>query len=123
MTWTFCRLAGTFCDDAGALLTDAAYSGHGEGLNNPDLEAVPNVGPIPGGLWSIGRPRVPVDHLGPLAMPLTPAPGTDALGRTALFIHGDNAALDHSASDGCLILPHDVRARIAESDDAKLMVV
>ena len=32
------------------------YSGHGEGKNNPAMQKVPNVGPIPVGKYTIGQP-------------------------------------------------------------------
>ncbi len=123
MPYTFDRQASTFTAPDGTLMYDDAYSGHGPGLNNPAMEAVSNVGPIPAGLWRVGDPLNPPDHLGPLAMPLAPAPGTDPKGRVALFIHGDNAAMNHTASDGCVILPHNVRATVAGGADRDLIVV
>lgn len=123
MPYTFNRADSLFLDPSGAILWHDAYSGRGDGLNNPAMQAVHNVGPIPVGQWHIGDPKVPPDHLGPLAMPLTPLPGTDACGRTALFIHGDNEAMNHTASDGCVILPRAVRKIIADGDDKELIVI
>jgi hypothetical protein len=105
-----------YCVTSGALTRDGdliatGYSGHGEGLNNPALEADPGVGPIPAGTWRIGPPE-PHPNLGPLAMPLTPL-GHDAHGRSAFFIHGDNAEVDHSASHGCIILSRLTRMSIS----------
>lgn len=113
---------------SGRLLHDGAvigigYSGHGVGLNNHAMQDQHGVGPIPCGLYTIGDPLDPPDHLGPLAMPLTPDAGNEMFGRSALFIHGDNAHLNHTASDGCLILPHGFRQQIADSDDDQLQVV
>jgi hypothetical protein len=113
MPYTFNRRASIFTAPDGIVMYNDAYSGHGPGLNNPDMETVHNVGPIPAGLWLIGDPLNPPDKLGPLAMPLTPAPGTDPKGRVALFIHGDKPAMNHTASDGCVILPRTVRAAVA----------
>ena len=31
------------------------YSGHGDGKNNPEKEKMKNVGPIPAGVWTIGK--------------------------------------------------------------------
>ena len=90
----------------------AGYSGHGAGLNNPAMEAVHGVGPIPAGRYRIGPPKDPVDHLGPLAMPLTPIDGNDAHGRSAFFLHGDNAEANHTASDGCVIMGPTIRAAV-----------
>jgi hypothetical protein len=123
MPFTFDRTGSLFLDAAGGILWHDAYSGHGDGLNNPAMQAVRNVGPIPAGLWHIGRPVTPPNHLGPLAMPLTPEPGTDALGRDGFFIHGDNEAGNYTASDGCVVLPRAARWAVAESDDRTLLVV
>ncbi len=125
MPFTFTRSASTVTDPEGRILSTDAYSGHGDGLNNPLWEAVLNAGPIPAGRWHIGAPKAPVDHLGPLAMPLTPMDGTDPQGRRALFIHGDNAAMDHTASDGCVILCRAARQVIADAvgtEDGVLIV-
>jgi YD repeat-containing protein len=49
--------------------------------------------------------------------------GNNALGRTLLRIHGDNAAHNHTASTGCIIEGPNVRNRIANSNDNCLKVV
>jgi hypothetical protein len=122
MPCTFKRDESTLYGPGGEILDRAAYSGHGDGLNNPHWEAVLNAGPIPAGRWHIGRPINPPDHLGIYAMPLSPMDGTDPMGRTALFIHGDNAKHNHSASDGCVIASLSARLCIAESEDRILVV-
>jgi hypothetical protein len=110
---------------SGQLLLDGkviakGYSGHGKGVNNADAEKERNVGPIPRGEYAIGavfqHPK-----LGPIVMRLTPV-GHDAHGRAGFLIHGDNAKMNQSASEGCIILGPDVRKRIAESDVKKLLV-
>lgn len=97
------------------------YSGNGDGLNNPSKEKVKDVGPIPAGLWTIG-PAFKHDSKGPTVMRLTPD-GHRAHGRDGFLIHGDNKKMDNSASEGCIILPLDVRKKIAESGVIKLRVV
>jgi len=96
------------------------YSGHGEGVNNGALEADPGVGPIPKGLWKIG-PAHTSPHTGPITMDLTPV-GHDAHGRTLFRLHGDNDALNHSASRGCIILGRALRLAISASGDDDLKV-
>lgn len=99
------------------------YSGHPpSGLNNPDMEQVRDVGPIPGGRWLIGTFRSD-PHLGPCVAPLTPLIPTDAFGRSGFFIHGDNANGNHSASDGCVILSLDLRERIRTGPVDSILVV
>ena len=96
------------------------YAGKGDGKNNPDKEAVKRVGPIPRGLWTIGKPREykkmancfdlnPVDH--------------DALGRSQFLIHGDSRTAPGTASEGCIILSPEVRKKIADSGVTRLRVV
>ena len=120
MTWRYEQSTGKLFRPTGHLVC-TAYSGHGDGVNNPEMEDVRGVGPIPRGRWIIGtaekHPR-----LGPLAMPLHPS-GHDAHGRSEFFIHGDNARGDRSASHGCIIVPRAVREDIAASADRQLDVV
>jgi type VI secretion system (T6SS) effector TldE1-like protein len=96
------------------------YSGKGEGKNKPDKEDVKNVGPIPQGLYTIGKAREYKKM--PDCFDLTPD-GHDAHGRTEFLIHGDSKTDPGNASEGCIILPPDVRKKIAETGVAKLRVV
>lgn len=121
MTYTYAQSTGKLTRDG--VTVGWCYSGHGIGLNSHTKEAVHGVGPIPCGEWSIGPPKDPIDHLGPLAMPLTPKPGNNAHGRSAFFMHGDNAEANHTASDGCIIANHDIRLAVAESGDHDLEVI
>lgn len=92
-------------------LVEIGYSGHGEGLNNSECQAIPDVGPIPVGLYKLGPVRDSI-RVGKLSIDLDPV-GHNACGRTALMIHGDNKKLDKSASHGCIILPRWVRQILA----------
>jgi hypothetical protein len=89
------------------------YSGHGEGLNNPDAQDQHGIGPAPEGFYNIGQAQTH-PHLGPLAMALLPLSGNQMFGRSAFYIHGDNAEMNHTASDGCLIFDHMTRQFIAD---------
>lgn len=93
-----------------------------DGVNNPALQHVPRVGPLPAGAYMMGEP---VEHtqLGPFALPLEPFADNRMHGRSGFYCHGDNFALNRSASDGCIIMPHDVRAEMWESEDHQLVVV
>jgi hypothetical protein len=99
------------------------YSGHGDGLNNPSMESVVNVGPIPRGDWTIGE-AVDDPKLGPLAMALIPYPQTNTFGRTSFFVHGDSLEYPglEEASHGCIILSRSIRELIAASPDRYLEV-
>jgi Tlde1 domain len=99
--------------------TVAGYSGTGAGRNNPAMQAVANVGPIPQGVYEIGLPYYD-GHLGPKVMALTPQPGTETFGRSLFRIHGNNAVND--ASHGCIILPPWIRDQIGALPDADRFV-
>lgn len=101
------------------------YSGAGSALDDPGAQDEQFKGPIPRGNWVIGPQQ---DHPLPrgktlwAAMKLTPAPG-NATERADFWIHGDTAAHNHTASEGCIALPRDVRDAIARSGDSRLEVV
>lgn len=135
MSWRYSQSSGDLerLDDAGFVMltiVQAAYSGHGEGLNNPALDHVASVGPIPRGRWAIGAPR-DSNNVGPYALPLEPidAMGNLALrpdvahGRSGFLIHGDNLHRNRSASHGCIVMARRIRELIADSSDNVLEVV
>ena len=97
------------------------YSGHGAGRNNPAMQGVRDVGPIPRGRYTIGPPfdTAPSEH-GPHVMRLMPVPGTDTLGRDGFLMHGDNEK--HDASEGCIIMPRGVRDAVSANGDTDLTV-
>lgn len=105
------------------------YSGNGLFMNQTGAENVPMHGPVPRGKYTL----VPLDysipseaylvHLGPLAFRLNPDQNNEMFGRSGFFIHGDNVEMDHTASDGCIILAHDIRQAILNAGDFVLQVV
>ena len=123
MAWTYRVTTGElFHDDE---LTGIGYSGHGDGFDNPILQDVPNEGPIPQGNWTIGKPYTHI-RLGPLTMNLTPNKGTNTLGRGAFRMHGDNSEVNHTASDGCIVLNKLIRQEVVKAvliGDNQLTVV
>jgi hypothetical protein len=98
------------------------YSGHGEGLNNPSLSHVHDVGPIPRGAYLISSFFTDPEK-GPIVARLSPEPGTETYGRSGFMLHGDNARVNHTASLGCIIQGHDVRQAVAVSGDYELAVI
>ncbi|HZK99414.1 MAG TPA: tlde1 domain-containing protein [Caulobacteraceae bacterium] len=122
MSWSYSQATGKLRDPSGEWV-GTGYSGHGAGLNNPAMEADPDVGPIPAGIWIIGPPRNPPDHLGPLAMPLEPIPGFDPHGRSGFFMHGDFVGdTGEAASKGCIVIQRADRQLVAASADRRLLV-
>lgn len=118
--WKYEQRSGALWRPTGGLLVKA-YSGHGPGLNNPELEAVPDVGPIPKGLWEIGL-AFTHDRAGPVTMRLQMQSGA-LHGRSGFLIHGDNAKGDRSASNGCIVAPRWARLEISASPVKSLLVV
>ena len=91
------------------LFSAEGYAGKGPGKNNPDMEAVPSVGPLPVGAYSINVPRTH-PRLGPVAMRLVAH--TPRYGRGGFYIHGDSKQHPGEASTGCIILPRHVREAV-----------
>ena len=120
MSWIYEQSTGNL--SLNTIFVGNGYSGHGTGLNTPSAQDQENVGPIPQGTYTIGPPHNPPDHLGPLALPLVPDPGNTMFGRFGFFMHGDNQFANHTASDGCVIMSHDIRALVAASTDKSLVV-
>lgn len=102
----------------------AGYSGHGEGRNNPELQDIPNIGPIPCGHYLIDAPH---DHprLGPYVLGLEPDDQNEMFTRADFYVHGDSVAHpgELNASHGCIIAARVVREQIGQSVDKALTVV
>ena len=99
----------------------SGYSGYEEGKNNPAMEGVKSVGPIPKGQWVIGEPYNS-ERIGPFSLPLYPN-GHDSLGRDHFRIHGDSSSSPGKASRGCVIFNRDIRGKIHLSNDRDFIVV
>ena len=119
---TYSQSTGALRDANGNLLA-TGYSGHGDGLNNAAMQAVPDVGPIPRGLWSIGAPQDTAEH-GPFVLPLWPHAATDCFERSGFLIHGDEVEHpgEHLASHGCIILDRAAREAVWSGGDHVLNV-
>lgn len=98
------------------------YSGKGDGMNNAKMENVPDVGPIPAGVYAIGIKFDSPDH-GPECLPLRPDAANAMFGRSGFLIHGDSVTNPGCASKGCIILPRIVRDLIAQTLDKELQVI
>lgn len=120
MGWKWDQSAGELTRDG--VLISKGYSGAGRGKNNPAMQALVAVGPIPAGHWLITG-RYNSANVGPAALILDPRPGTQTFGRSAFRIHGDSIRAPGTASHGCIILPRAIRDRIWASGDRSLEVV
>ena len=119
--WTYAQKTGELQQDSQKVAT--GYSGAGEGKNNPEMQSVPNVGPIPQGAWTIAGPPANTMEHGPYVLRLTPAENTDTFGRSGFLIHGDSKINPGCASHGCIILSRPVREQVWQSGDTDLEVV
>lgn len=116
-----------YFQESGELLLNGKYIGTGysgapEARNNPALEAVPNVGPIPTGDYAIGDPEDTLSH-GPYVLPLTPNPSNEMYERSGFLIHGDSIKTPGTASHGCIIMQRQVREAVHLSLDTVLRVL
>jgi hypothetical protein len=98
--------------DAKSHVIGRGYAGHGDGLNQPEMQEVHQVGPLPRGFYTIGAPHDDA-KTGRVTMDLEPDAGNEMFERSLFRLHGDNAARNCSASEGCIVMPLDVRLAIA----------
>jgi hypothetical protein len=119
MPWTYVQKTGELLSPDYKYVA-TGYAGDGKGRNNPDMQGVVMTGPLPRGLWRMTAVK-DSPNTGPFSIVLEPEPGTDALGRSAFRVHGDNRTND--ASNGCIILPRKVREKMWSSHDHLIEVV
>jgi len=124
--WTYVQLSGELLDPTGKLFA-TGYSGAGEGKNNPAMQSVVAVGPIPCGMYTMelitdaqGNARDYGDKKAPVIR-LIPDPQNEMFHRAGFLMHGDNET--HTASDGCTIFDHPYREAVWASGDHQLQVV
>ena len=120
MTWRYEQETGQLSQNGADVAI--GYSGAGNGKNNPDMQDVKSIGPIPRGNYTITAPHDTPTH-GPYVLGLAPDPENDMHGRSAFLIHGDSVGHPGAASQGCVIMPRVIREQIWDSGDNRLEVV
>jgi hypothetical protein len=132
-TWTYSQSGATLTAPDGTVYQDTdpnytVYSGKGPGLNNPELQHIPNVGPLPRGKWlldfeddveGLGSYQIRLKFIGIAGLPLTRQVDT-------FLIHGESLppVLPHFSSEGCLILsPEAARKTIVDHHLQKVLNV
>jgi hypothetical protein len=120
MPWTYEQQSGRLL--LNSQLIGTGYSGGDDGKNNPAMQAVKDVGPIPQGSWTIVGPPYSAAQ-GPYVLRLQPVDGTNTFGRDGFLMHGDSKDHPGCASEGCIIMPFDVRVKVWSSGDTDLEVV
>lgn len=108
--------------DAQGMLLGVGYAGRGAGKNNPAMQNVKGIGPLPVGWYTL---QPPADDLvvGHYAMRLVPDKENEMFGRNSFFWHGDSSEHPGLASHGCIVHPHAVRAFGWMSGDHRIQVV
>jgi hypothetical protein len=122
--WSYEQSSGWMYDPKGNQCEPQGYAGHGIGLNNPEMQSVKFVGPIPVGKYKFGTPRHDPE-VGKFAIPLIPDPSNEMYGRDDFYLHGDEILNPgkHLASDGCPVQALLTRIKVSESPDQDLEVV
>jgi len=130
LTWIYQQSTGNWShvDDQTGATTNvgSGYAGAGAGLNNPDMQNIPNVGPLPQGGYTIGPQQNNVTNNGtqlPASMILTPDLGNNMYGRGGFLFHGDNPAQNQTASSGCPVGSRTLRNQVSGSGDNRLQVI
>lgn len=99
------------------------YAGHGPGLNNPAMQNVKGIGPLPKGQYKIVQWDDYHGALGAMVAILVAYPTNLMFGRSLFRIHGDNSAANYTASDGCIVMDHVSRQKVRDSHETILEVV
>lgn len=110
-------------DPDGLTVVGIGYAGHGWGRNNPRMEKVHGIGPLPAGDYTIGPLEMQHAALGLNVCALMPDPANTMYNRSGFFLHGRKSPTDLDASEGCIVLDHTSRMRVATSADRKLRVI
>jgi hypothetical protein len=120
MSWGYSQSTGVTINPTGTII-GTGYSGHPPHVNDGAAQDIPDVGPIPVGLWDIGE-AFDAPDTGPMSIPLTPQ--GPVFNRSGFRIHGDEIAHagEQLASHGCIILPLTCRLLISQSTDKVLEV-
>ena len=104
-------------------ITSHAWAGNHAGKNNPAMQDVRCVGPLPQGKYFIEQP-VTHPHLGPFAMHLIPDSSNQMFGRDAFYIHGPSMGNNRGQeSMGCIIADRQSRENLWATGARELRVV
>ena len=89
------------------------WAGNGPGKNNPDMDSVIGVGPLPRGFYSVCEPSNN-QHTGPYSIRLIPYEDNVMHGRSDFLIHGASKDPNKHGQEsmGCIILDRQSRERV-----------
>jgi hypothetical protein len=109
--FTYAQSSGDFAKFGGDRLV-TGYAGNGQWINDPASQNVHGHGPLPQGMYTILR-AITHPRVGAIAMELHPFSSNNMFLRSGFFIHGPHADDKRDSSDGCIILPHEIRVALA----------
>ena len=122
--WNYYQNSGELFRDG--KLVAVGYSGDPKHKNMTEHEGLRSKGPIPRGLYRMFYVYKKHPKLGPYAIALRPV-GHNCLGRSGFMVHADSIRNPGAASQGCIIMPSDVRRLMADCvgkrDDSELIDV
>lgn len=117
----YSQKTGRLSDEKGHLIGQG-WSGQLGGYNEPLLQSVASIGPLPVGMYTIGEVYTH-EHLGPIVMNLEPDKYNTMYGRSLFRIHGASSQHPELSSHGCIIMPRVVRVLISKMNEKRLQVV
>ena len=122
--WIYQQSMGYLITPDGLRLEPVGYAGHGDGLNNPGMQNMKDVGPLPQGFYTVGD-AIDDPQVGEYALPLIPDAENEMFGRADFFCHGDDIRNPgkHTASDGCMVQARQNREQLGSSADKRLQVI
>lgn len=92
------------------------WAGNHAGKNNPSMESVHDIGPLPRGLYRVGPWEDQHPGLGPLVAHLEQVQG-DSFGRSGFYFHGPSMDPAHMGqeSKGCIVVQHASREKVKQA--------
>lgn len=119
--WVWGQRQGVLVTPMGKF-AEYGHAGRLEGRNNPDMERVKGIGPLPCGLYTMQIPHNS-PTTGPYTLTLIPDASNDMHGRSSFAIHGESTTDPENSSHGCIVVSREARVRAWESGDHRLMVI
>lgn len=119
--WTFNQRGNLYGEDG--QLEAFGYAGRESGKNNPEMQNVKGIGPLPRGQYTAEEPKDSAT-VGKYAIRLIPDEDNEMFGRNSFFMHGDSNEHPGLASHGCIVMPRAVRQKFwEENTDHRIQVV
>ena len=112
MNLNYDQVTGHITNDEGKLLA-TGWSGNGDGKNNPAMQDVHSVGPLPQGVYKVCEWEYEHNGLGHDVVAILQVEG-ETFGRDGFFIHGPAINSEHygQESKGCIVVPREGRLYI-----------